>query len=304
MFAQTLENDTHYKFTVGEIFKTQLGMIRGFVERDYSRDMHCQEFFEINIVLGGSGMHYVGEGRLPVSRGDVFIIPPDLRHGYMGQQGFDVYHLLIGPMFFEKYSADLMLLPAFSALFKVEPAMRERFCSDLHLKLRDDRLLSIMPLLDSISKGSYQDTPENIIICMSEAMILIAMICSEFAKLLVNKESSSKLGSDETFMKSIAHIYERYYEKILISDLCSIAKMSRSAYLTKFKSFTGTSPGEFILLHRIAMASQMLTSTTDSVGEIASKVGFYDTAHFIHTFENRMNMSPLEYRKQESVRTN
>lgn len=301
MFPERLENDPHYIFTVSETFRAPLSMIYGFVEYNYSRNMHCQEFYEINIVLGGHGKHYVGERSITVDKGDVFIIPPALKHGYKGTVGFDVYHLIISPVFFEKHSADLMLLPAFSSLFKAEPAMRGHFPSDLHLKLSEAALSDITPLLESIRRHSYKNDPADLIITMSEAMILTAKLCSYFSEALENNQHTEVSDRDRAFMESISYIYEKCGDKITVDTLAKIAKMSRSSYISKFKSFTGLSPGEFIIAHRIDTAAKMLISTAQSVSEIAASTGFYDTAHFIHTFTSRMGIPPLEYRHTGKV---
>ena len=296
MYKERLPDDSHYRFTTAEIFKNKAFLFYGFTEKSYSKDMHLQEFYEINIILSGEGMHYVGDRRVAVSRGDVFIIPPELRHGYTGSDGFDVYHLVINPAFFEKFSSDLMTLPAFSVMFHAEPAMREKYSSDLHLKLSDQESDELLPLLSDIAGNSYKRDPENTVIGMSRVMILIATLCTKFDAAMKLREKAPDTG-DDAFMRSIALIYERYAEKLTVGELCETARMSRSAYLRRFRELTGTSPGEYILVHRLDIAAKMLANTSLSVNAIAEECGFYDAPHLIRTFTKRFNKSPMEYRK-------
>ncbi len=298
MYPKRLGINEKSYFSTKNTFGSSANTAGGFVEHNYSILMHAQEFYEINIILSGEGMHYIGEGRLPISAGDVFIIPPEFMHGYVGGEGFDVYHIVLSPKFFEKYSADLQMLPAFSSLFKVEPAMRERFSSNLHLKLTPGEINELLPLLDALSSTSA-GVPEERIERTGYAFVIIGKLCAKFGERLALDAGKDTNGGDEAFMKSIAHIYQRYNEKITIEELAKLARMSRSAYLARFKAFTGTSPGEFIQHHRVENAASMLFCTSHTVSEISAAVGFYDTPHMIRCFEKHMGMSPTEYRRQK-----
>ena len=56
--------------------------------------MHEQDFYEINIIVKGTGMHYINDNKVLAKVGDVFILPPRVPRGYYDNEGFDVYHLL------------------------------------------------------------------------------------------------------------------------------------------------------------------------------------------------------------------
>lgn len=117
MYPGKLPQAETYRYRNEDQFYEDRAMIRGFVEPDYTKGMHIQEFWEINIVMGEDGRHYIGERSIPAKRGDVFIIPPEIPHGYVGKAGFDVFHVLINNRFMEKYMADLQTLPSFFVLF-------------------------------------------------------------------------------------------------------------------------------------------------------------------------------------------
>ena len=57
--------------------------------KDYEIGMHEQEFYEINLITKGEGMHYIDDSRIKAEVGDVFIIPPKISHGYLGGKDFD-----------------------------------------------------------------------------------------------------------------------------------------------------------------------------------------------------------------------
>jgi AraC-like DNA-binding protein len=282
-------------FTVEQVFKNPILTVRGFVEKNYSKGMHSQEFYEINIVLRGSAVHRIGERDLTVSKGDVFIIPPNVDHGYAGGDGFDVYHLLISPKYLEKNSAELKLLPAFSSLFRIDPLMREKASAKLHFALSDSELSALMPTLDGLVLHSRKIGTENTIIASGEALIVIAQLCAIYDKKA--EKISAENTEDESFLNSIAYIYENFDKTLTTEVLANIAQMSRTSYIERFKRVTGLPPARFQRQYRISVAKQLLAEGTLSETKIAQEVGCYDISHFIKMFKAETGMTPIEFRK-------
>lgn len=49
---------------------------------DFPINMHAHSFYEINIVVSGYGRHYIEGTNCRAEAGNVFAIPPKVRHGY------------------------------------------------------------------------------------------------------------------------------------------------------------------------------------------------------------------------------
>ena len=293
MYPDRLEKEKkHPHWSVDDIFGGSKGPVRGFVQRDYRIGMHEQDFYEIHIVLGGHGEHYIGERHTPVREGDVFIIPPNVSHGYEGGVGFDVYHIVLRPGFLEKNSSELQSLPHFSALFRTEPFMRERTAARLHLHLDRDELFALRPRLDELAGRSGNDAPHDIILSSCNALMVISSLCTAYDGRLCGGA-----GEDEQFARSLSYIYENYGGRILVSELSRIAGMSRTAYIEKFKEITGKTPGAFIALHRVMAARELIVSTSEPIEDISVRVGFYDASHLTRTFLKHIGKTPSELRK-------
>ncbi|MBR2460646.1 MAG: AraC family ligand binding domain-containing protein [Clostridia bacterium] len=168
-------------FSAEEVFEAPK-LARGFVEANYSKGLHTQGFYEVNTVLRGSAVHCVGKRSITVSCGDTFIIPPNVPHSYDGGEGFDVYHLLLSPKFLERNFSELRLLPAFSALFRIDPMLREKTSSRLHFRLDGSELDFLSPMLDTLTRYSAQKSTESAIITNCQAMIVVAELCSAYDK--------------------------------------------------------------------------------------------------------------------------
>ena len=266
------------------------------MEKDFSTGMHEQDFYEINIVTKGHGLHYLGGTCVSADVGDVFIVPPRISHGYAGGVGFDVFHVILSDAFMTKYIADLQQMPSFYILFGAEPLMRGRTKDPLHLKLSNDELVSTINVMQSIAIRNRISDTVNCLIRSNLAMVAIGMLCNAYK----SEDTDTYLtpSEDHALMKSISYIHERYYEKITVEDLASIAHMSRSSYLKKFGEICKMSPSAYLMKIRLESAAVMLSSTDLSISDIAYKTGFYDASHFTRAFEKAYSASPLSYRNK------
>jgi len=298
MFPLQLEKDQRYRYSHAEIFRQPGDLVHGFVMRNYRIGMHVQQFYEINIITRGTGMHYIENRRLPVRRGDVFIIPPEMAHGYEGGQGFDVFHALLSESFMEKYREEQDRLPSFYRLFQAEPLMRARAAEPFHLSLCDEELREAEKLLQMLSEYKNPVTDVDTIRSSCLALLLITFLCETYTKSNPAVESEH-LSCDEAFMEAIARIHGHYAEKITVSELSRIARLSRSAFIRKFREVCGMPPAEYLLHRRLEAARHLLLSTGLSAAEIAIRTGFYDASHFTRAFRAAEGCTPNEFRRRE-----
>ena len=112
---------------------------------------------------------------------------------------------------------------------------------------------------------------------------------------------SRKTSTSEKFpLISAEYINKHYNEKIDVSFLASLEKLSSSRYRTVFKQALGTSPYNYMINLRINTACLYLLSDNYSIAEIAEIVGYTDVIYFSRIFKKKTDMSPLEYRKKYS----
>lgn len=88
------------------------------------------------------------------------------------------------------------------------------------------------------------------------------------------------------------------HEQIGLSDLASIAGLSRFHFSRAFKATTGENPHAFIQRLRIGRASNLLMTGGLSVDDIALSVGFNGTPQFRRVFRELVGISPRTYRMQ------
>ncbi len=295
--VEDIGNAPRYFFPVEYIFTNRYMTVDAFLKDNFSTGFHEQSFFEINLIAGGEGFHALGDRLVPAQTGDVFIIPPHHKHAFVGGEGFNCYHFLLSPVFFEKHLTKLSTLPCFSILFEIEPLLRASGGEYHHLILSDEKLSYVLGILDTIHKNVYTTSDRNdtsMLINESAAIIAIATICEEYGKQI---DFDSK---DRYFIESIVAMTEKYNEKLTVDELSEIAHMSRTSYLVKFKNHMGITPRQFLLNERIRAAKRLLSTTDKRISGIAEQTGFFDTSHFIKTFVSEVGMSPTQYRQEKT----
>ena len=274
--------------------------IKAFHMPNYNIGMHTQAFFEINIILKGNGMHYIENSRVPVKRGDVFMIPPYVPHGYYSnpKSSLDVYHILISDRFLVHYNSDLQSLPFFFTLFNIEPFMRATGSRDLHLHLEPGEFRQITYLLNDLAAWNSNTNTAVDASGHYGSLMLISYLCSFFSAHHAKEATESREQSDCCFMQSISAIYSNYQSRLTIDDLAKIAGMSRTAYIQAFKKIFHTAPAKFIRKHKLQKAKELLGKYELSILEIAHLTGFCDAPHFYRCFVRAEDCSPLAYRKK------
>lgn len=293
---EKLPDESKYYWSGKITFRNDLDNVHVFVMKNYKIGMHVQDFFEINIITRGSGVHYIEDTPKSAEVGDVFIIPPLVRHGYKGGEGFDVFHVLVSDKFIEKNLNELQMLPSFFRLFTDEPLLKAQAKSidDMCLKLTEEQFSLVREMLGrALEHRDYTDIFAGIF-RSGFATSLIALLCKAHTE---NNNANVGNIADSLFANAISHIHENYHQKITIDELAKISHLSRSSFVHKFKAVCKVTPLEYITKRRIEAAEYMLLNTKFSLLDIAFKCGFYDAAHFSRAFLAHNGISPASFRK-------
>lgn len=275
--------------------------VHAFIHRSYMIGMHSHDFYEINIVINGSGAHYVENQMFEIKKGDIFVIPPFVRHGYYQTSDLDVFHILISHLFFDRYLNELEQLQGYLVLFNLEPLIRMNVNESLFINLDESDFnqfnILLVQLLNICASEDIENSEKKI---MKNAFTLyIIADLSRYCKQNFSLGDKAHIKQNYLiFMKSLEPIYTEYDKKITIDKLSKSISMSRSAYIKAFKKILNCTPGEFINNYRITKAKSLLIQTEISTTEIALQTGFYDSSHFIRSFERAEGITPRQYRKE------
>lgn len=96
----------------------------------------------------------------------------------------------------------------------------------------------------------------------------------------------------------ISDLDKRFSEKISLDQLASRHAMSKYHLLREYKRYTGYTPNEYLIHRRVTYAKELLTYSDLTIGQIAHEIGMDNVSHFINLFKQRVEMTPLAYRKR------
>lgn len=137
-----------------------------------------------------------------------------------------------------------------------------------------------------------------------------AYVCSLLADLIdysvydLYQRSGPPSASDvELFMQIIDYLQENCCTPSVISDIQKKLGIGEKTLYRFMKKYTGKSPKQFVLEHRISIAADMLRSTNLSIPYIASQCGFNAENTFYRAFRNEVGVTPGEYQKKSIERS-
>lgn len=137
----------------------------------------------------------------------------------------------------------------------------------------------------------------------AQLFCLLADLMDEYTK-SQKHESGVKAVHDYSTNVYLEHAIEYiknfYQQGINVSDVMEYIGLSRTYLNQIFRKELGISVQKFLMDFRLHKAANLLMSTSKSVGEIASDVGYGDALAFSKVFKKKFGMSPKNYRESRN----
>jgi AraC-like DNA-binding protein len=96
---------------------------------------------------------------------------------------------------------------------------------------------------------------------------------------------------------ALARVHERPGDDWTIEGLAQLAGMSRSAFAERFTQVLGIPPMQYVTQWRMQLASNLLSRTSLSLGQVAAQIGYESEAAFSRAFKKAVGDSPGSWRK-------
>ena len=260
---------------------------------------HKHGFYEINIIYDGVGKHMFGSKEILTSKGDVFVIPPNIEHGYSSSGALTVYHILISELFIANFSELLSKMCGYGLLFDLEPLLRSRLDGALYLKRNDipfDILKRYIEMIEECALESGFEAEK-----CAHVLSLIAVLSKAMSQRRQTDVDHFPRKQVLTVIESMEYIDTHYAKKIDYRELAARGAVSYSTFLRCFKKLSGMTPVKYQLGCKIKAAANMLLGTNESVLTVALECGFFDSSHFIREFIKEKGISPSEFRKKARI---
>ena len=215
-----------------------------------------------------------------VCSGDMWLIPPFVRHSasFLGIHG--VVALSIGSLALERHVGPLM----YGGRIELAP----------RYDVKDSQLQHMVRALVGVAEEGPRADP-----LITD--LLLNAICLRLAK----RYAVSKLnlaprtgGLPPMRLKRVLSYIEANLDRaVTLSELSGVAGMSLYYFATLFKQSTTLSPHQYVLGRRIERAKQFLRETKAGVLEISLSLGFEQPNNFARTFRRLTGTTPTHYRR-------
>lgn len=111
-------------------------------------------------------------------------------------------------------------------------------------------------------------------------------------------QDSKKTDKNNLLIQKIKlYIGQHLGETINLATISRVVNYNETYISRLFKQLTGTSLSEYVSQERIKKAKQLLSSTSESIQNIATVTGFDTSQYFSIVFKKMTGVSPSIYRK-------
>ena len=126
---------------------------------------------------------------------------------------------------------------------------------------------------------------------------LLDLLLSELLSSTANMPNTAQSSNAEVITALLDHIHAHFSEELIFENLAKEFGISRTLLFNSFRCYTGFTPGRYLLQVRIKQAKILLKTSTLSIEDVATSVGFKDAGHFSQMFKKEVGVTPLKYRK-------
>lgn len=258
--------------------------------------LHTHEFFEFVVIRQSAGnLHLLEGGAQPLTRGDVIIVAPGAAHGFQPMYGLHKADMVLQPQWL---SYELRLLWGEGGL------VAELLANALFGVPVERGLWRVH--LDEAELAACEHEVDTLTVEATRARPSLALNCGCFLKTvaLLNRaycrQNDRPYGTLSPLVWKTTEAVERLVEAGLPFDLSELAYglgTSRRSLERAFSAATGMAVRTYYQRRRIQHAERMLTEPHTNVTEVAHRLGFADTSHFIRAFRKVKGSPPARYRR-------
>ena len=191
------------------------------------------------------------------------------------------------------------------ALRTLHPLMQQM---DIHSPVREFNislpLLAVMRF-SAIQGGADKEKSyllyNHMITTLSEAastgehIASVTRAAKEYCRLV--RESRFGEAHRETAKKIERYVTQHLSEHITLQDLAETCHLSQRQISRVFEEYFGMKMPDYIHRERISRSKTLLISSSLTINEIASRLGYASQSHFSSTFRKQTGITPGEFRK-------
>lgn len=250
-------------------------------------------FYSILIIRQGRGRYQIDDQSYLVQNNTVYFTNPGYLKGYEIDERWQGYLITFTEAFLKQYVHE--------NIFDEFPFLIAEVAPPNYLNRE------IFQIFDDLGSQLLQEYHANSVyqckVLASLTVVLLLKIKERFWKAYAPlTEASSNTAIVHTFKRNLeAHFRDLLAGKcdrlLQVQDYAQAQYLHPSYFSTVIKYKTGKTVNSWIAEKAIAEAKAMLARSSESVQEVAFRLGFKDAAHFSRFFKKHTQLSPLSFRQ-------
>jgi len=131
-------------------------------------------------------------------------------------------------------------------------------------------------------------------------LLLIGTVCRVHERSLTRLAAgqAQRTSRRDALARVMRHVRENLGRRLQLADAAAAADLSPNYLAHLIKKETGKTFVDLVTERRMEKACELLTHTTQRIGDIAAAVGFEDEAYFARRFRQCHAVSPRQFRMQ------
>ncbi len=257
---------------------------------------HDHGFYEMALVLSGSGFHVCGGSEELVQAGTVVFVPPGVAHGYRGCRDMQVYNC-----FFRAELSEFELLwaardDALGALFGRSGTRR---LEDDHIVIQVDRVAFEQCIIE-LDAIRNEDPSERSHARQIGHLLLALDLIARHGQQYGPKPADRRLETPRVVGAVLDAFDADLARHWSLADLSTEVYVGSFHLAHEFKRWMGVSPMAYLSRRRAERARILLAGTDDSIASIGRAVGWPEPAAFSRQFSKAFGVSPREFRRRRA----
>jgi LacI family transcriptional regulator len=123
-------------------------------------------------------------------------------------------------------------------------------------------------------------------------------VIAEPVRIVARQSTNIFAVPDEFVVKALGFIVKNVNRQIQVTDAAEYVSISRRELERRFKRYLNRSIHQQIKYEKVKLIKKMLLESSDTISEIADKLGFSGAAHIGRYFKDVEGISPIEYRRK------
>lgn len=245
--------------------------------------LHSHEFYEIELILSGEGLHLINGNASDISAGDMYLLTPADFHEVRPFKGKSLEIVNV------KYSEGVINEELYPLLFSGGKSMTAHLEGQSFERMRTE-------LFRLIEEHNRPMPGSDIIIRSGLERVLIDLMRKSSKK----QNTMDFKDNSDAIVKAIVYLNHHFREAVTLELAASKAHLSANYFSACFHHSVGKSFQDYLLGLRLDHAKSLLKVSTMPVTDVCFASGFNSVPYFMRAFKKHFGQSPSDYRKNSA----